>query len=308
MDFDRMDGQVVAISGAGGGIGKEIALDLARRGARLVINDYGTSLDGRSGGQSGPAAEVACEITQSDGQAVPVTADIGSKAGAREVIDAALQSFGRIDGIVHAACVFPEQCSFEDMARADFERVLQVTVGGAWGMAQAAWPHFKAQRSGRVVLIQSAAGFYGRIGMPAYSIAKSSMIGYTSYLRQEGAPHGILVNNLSPVGWSRAAASEDNLGYMEQMFPASDLGPIAALLLHPRFDRSGLMLHSGGGAVTRMFIPETRGVVFDRTAFTPSQIYAQLSEVLDEADYRTPQSTGEVGEALFNAVRQRDGA
>ena len=304
--FDRLDGQVVAISGAGGGIGREIALDLAARGAHVVVNDYGTSIAGDVAGDPGPAARVVQEIVDAGGKAVAVLADVGSKEGADAIVAAALETFGRIDGIVHGACVFPPQGAFEDLNRANFQRVVDVTVNGAWGLCQAAWPHFKRQKYGRVVLIQSAAGFYGRLGMPAYSIAKSSFIGFTSYLTQEGAPHGIMVNNLSPVAWSRVAAVEEGLGYLEAMMPASDIGPLVALMVHPGFDRSGLMLHSGGSVVTAMFVPETQGVAFARGALSPSTVFARLDEIIDEHEYRRPRSTDDVGIALFEAVAARD--
>lgn len=308
MNNGELDQLVVAISGAGGGIGRAIALDVATRGAKVVVNDYGTDLSGRKGGDAGPAERVAEEIRSAGGQACAVIADVGIEAGAGEVINAAIGQFGRIDGLVHSACIFPPQGAFEDMLRADFERVIRVNVHGAWGLTQAAWPHFKAQRHGRVVLIQSAAGFYGRSGMQAYGMAKSSFIGFTNYLMQEGAPHGILVNNVSPVGWSRAPASEgDSLKFMQQMFPAADLGPVVSMLLDPTFDRSGLFLHTGGGMVTSMFLPETRGVIFPREALTPAAIRARLDDILDEREYRRPKSVDDVGRQLYEAVAKRDG-
>jgi len=308
-DFERLDGQVIVVSGAGRGIGRGIAMVAAARGARVIVNDYGTDIAGLQGGDSGPAADVVRAIADAGGEAAAVVADVGTEIGARETVQAALDTFGRIDGLVHAACIFPEQCEFEKLPRTDYKRVVAVTVDGSWGLAQAAWPHMKAQRHGRIVLIQSAAGFYGRIGMPAYSIAKSAMIGFTGYLRQEGAAHGILVNNLSPVAWTRVPAIEDGLAYMESLFPPEDLGTVTALLLHPAFSHSGLYLHAGGGVVTSMSLPETRGVAFARDGFTPSAIHARLGEILDRTDQALERSSvDEVGAALFAAIQARDAA
>jgi hypothetical protein len=94
---------------------------------------------------------------------------------------------------------------------------------------------------------------------------------------------------------------------MQQMFPAADLGPVVSMLLDPAFDRSGLLLHSGGGMVTSMFVPETRGVVFPRDGFTPAAIRARLDDILDEREYRRPKSVDDVGVALYEAIAKRDG-
>lgn len=308
MEDSRFKGRVIVISGAGNGIGRAIALDLAKRGASIVVNDYGTNLTGTEGGDPTAAEAVLSEIEAAGGTGCTAMADVGDEAGASSVIAKAIATFGKIDGLVHSACVFPTQCAFDDLPHADFERVVRVSVHGAWNLTQAAWPHFKAQRYGRIVLIQSAAGFFGRSGMPAYGIAKSSFIAFTQYLADEGKAHGILVNNLSPVGWSRAPASEgDKLDYMKTMTPAADLGPVTATLLHPDFAESGLMLHSGGGVVTRMFLAETQGVTFPREQFTPATIAAQMPEITDPQGCRHPRSIEEVGTALFNAIVARDG-
>jgi NAD(P)-dependent dehydrogenase (short-subunit alcohol dehydrogenase family) len=178
------DSRVAIVTGAGGGLGREHALLLARRGARVVVNDVGGSVDG-VGSSSGPADAVVREIGALGGEAVASSASVTEPDGARAIVDRAIERFGRLDIVVNNAGILRDR-SVAKMTPDDVRAVLDVHLLGAFNMALAVWPHFKEQAYGRFVSTSSAAGLFGNFGQANYSAAKMGILGLSNTLALEG--------------------------------------------------------------------------------------------------------------------------
>ncbi|RMJ09301.1 Peroxisomal hydratase-dehydrogenase-epimerase [Fusarium kuroshium] len=198
----RFDGQVAVVTGAGSGLGKAYAKLLASRGARVVVNDLGGSLRG-DGSTSKAADTVVAELIAAGGKAV---ANYNSVEDGAQIIQTAIRAFGRIDILINNAGILRD-VSFKNMTDQDWDLVNAVHVRGAYKTTHAAWPYFKKQQYGRVIMTSSAAGLYGNFGQCNYSAAKSAMIGFGETLTKEGAKYNILTNIIAPVAASRMTAT-----------------------------------------------------------------------------------------------------
>lgn len=292
-------GRVAVVTGAGRGLGRAIALALAARGARVVVNDLGCELDG-SGGVPGPASEVCEEIRAVGGEAVAVVADIGSEEGVRQTMAATLDRFGRCDAIIHNASPVMPKTSFEGATREGFELSLRVNAGGAWDLAKQAWPQFKRQGHGRIVFINSAAGLWGRGGMPAYSLAKSAMTAFTGYLAREGEEHGIRVNALAPVVATRAWQGQNVPAEIASLAPTETVAQAVALLAHEKCPVNGALFHAAGTVLARVFTGQTTGCVAqDGTA---EAFLEGLPQAMDTSRFVLPPDADASGVHLFAAM------
>jgi multifunctional beta-oxidation protein len=193
----RYDGQVVVVTGAGGGLGKVYALFFASRGASVVVNDLGGSFKGD--GSSSKAADVVVdEIRAAGGKAV---ANYDSVEFGEKIIETAIKNFGRIDILLNNAGILRD-ISFKNMTDQDWDLINKVHIYGAYKCARAAWPHFRKQKYGRVINTASAAGLFGNFGQANYSAAKLAMVGFTETLAKEGFKYNIISNVIAPVGES----------------------------------------------------------------------------------------------------------
>lgn len=196
-----LSGKVVAITGAGRGIGRAIALLCATEGAKVVVNDFGGAADG-VGGDQGPAHDVVTEIRALGGEALANTASVAEWNGAKSVIDDALSTFGRIDAVVNNAGFLRDQI-FHKMAVEDWDAVLQVHLNGSFYVARAAAPYFRRQNAGAFVHFTSTTGLLGNLGQANYAAAKSGLIGLSTSIALDLQRFGVRSNCVAPTAWTR---------------------------------------------------------------------------------------------------------
>jgi NAD(P)-dependent dehydrogenase (short-subunit alcohol dehydrogenase family) len=298
----RFDNKVVLITGAGRGIGRQHALFLASRGAKVVVNDYGGGLRGENGNNPIPADGVMAEIRAAGGTAMTACCDIGDGAEVQAMIDAAIEQFGRLDVLIHNASVYAPLGPFADARVEDLERILRVNVLGGWHVVQAAWRRMVAQGYGRIVTTGSGAGFFGRRKDQAYSIAKSALMGFTKVLATEGAALGIKVNLVGPLAWTDASRDQGMPSIMARFAAPILVTNLVAVLAHECCPVNGEMFHCGGGFVARVFVGETPGAVFEAQAMTPEAVLAGIDRILAEAGYATPTNSDRSGAHLSAAI------
>src|SRR6476646_4111144 len=197
----RFDGKVAIVTGAGRGLGREYALMLGARGARVVVNDFGVAIsdtDGRGAAPAeNPALAVVAEIRAAGGEAVANTDDVTSEAGGEAIVQCALDEFGRVDALVNNAGVV-RQAPFDDYGPELTRPVFASQLDGHFNVSRPAWRAMKRQGYGRILNLSSGAGLWGVAGMAGYSTAKMGIVGLTRALAQEGAPFGIAVNSMAP--------------------------------------------------------------------------------------------------------------
>lgn len=196
-----LEGKVVAVTGAGRGIGRDIALLCASKGAAVVVNDLGTSTEG-DGTDQGPAAEVVAEIVKGGGKAVVNGASVSDPAGATSIIEDAVRNFGRIDGVVNNAGILRDRI-FHKMSEVDWRQVIDVHLHGAFLVSKAAAPYFKEQGSGSFVHFTSTSGLIGNFGQANYSAAKMGIVGLSKSIALDMQRFHVRSNCLAPFAWSR---------------------------------------------------------------------------------------------------------
>lgn len=205
MGTQQLAGKVVAVTGAGRGIGRAIALACADEGAAVVVNDFGGSLSGQ-GADEGPAAEVVGEIVAAGGRAVTNAASVAEADGAASIVDDAIAAFGRIDAIVNNAGISRDGM-FHKMSAADFDAVVDVHLGGTFHLSRAAAPHFREQGSGSFVHMTSTSGLIGNVGQSNYMAAKMGIVGLSNAIALDLRRFGVRSNCVAPFAWSRMTDS-----------------------------------------------------------------------------------------------------
>lgn len=260
------EGQVVVVTGAGGGLGSAYAREIARRGGKVVVNDLGGTTKGEGGGTD-LADQVAQSICDAGGEAVANYDSVATPEGGKHIIQAALDSFGRIDAVIANAGNM-RFGPFEDMSLDELNSLLAVHIGGSWNVAQAAWPHLKQQGYGRVVFTTSSGGMLGNGLLAAYGAAKGGIMGLMHGLSEAGAPHGILCNAIMPNAASRMTADfgQGTLGDNPWIIPVARTmdpaytTPLAVFLASSACTTWHGVYSSLGGRMGRTFIGVTRGL------------------------------------------------
>ena len=230
-----MNGKVVVVTGSGGGIGRDIALAMARQGAKVVINDVGASLSG-DGHSDGPAHEVVNEINTFDGVAVANTDSVADPQGAARIVQQAIDTFGRIDVVVNNAGILRDRF-FHKMSEAEWDAVLKVHIYGSYYVSRAAAEHFKEQGSGAFVHMTSTSGLIGNLAQANYSAAKLGIAGLSKSIALDLQKFGVRSNCIAPFAWSRMINSikvdtpeqEARVEKIRQMTPAK-IAPLAVYL------------------------------------------------------------------------------
>lgn len=269
----NFENRVAVITGAGRGLGRAYALLLASRGAKVVVNDYGSSLQG-SGQDISPAAQVVDEIRQAGGEAIANTDNVATPEGGRGIVEAALTHYGRLDILIHNAGIV-RRAKLLDMSYDEFESVLDVHLRGAFHVVRPAFPVMCAAGYGRIVLTGSINALYGNQGALNYSTAKAGILGLANAVALEGAEHGVTCNAILPVALTRMAEGLDTSSY-PPMEPGQ-VAPSVAWLCHDTCHISGEMLISAAGRVARAYTVETPGLY--QPEWTIEEVAAQQEHI-----------------------------
>ncbi len=279
-------GKVAIVTGAGGGLGREHALALAARGAKVVVNDLGGAVDG-SGGALTAAQKVVDEIVAAGGEAIADGASVTDAAAVQAMVDKAVAQWGRVDILVNNAGILRDK-SFSKMTEADFRAVIDVHRMGAFNCTKAVWPVMNAQKYGRIVMTSSSSGLFGNFGQSNYGAAKMALVGLMQTLSIEGAKSDIRVNCLAPTAATRMteglmppevlAALKPEAVVPAMLFLASDDAPTRAIAC------------AGAGTFEAAHVTLTTGLHLGTAADTPERLAAAWAQVSERAGEQVPAS------------------
>jgi NAD(P)-dependent dehydrogenase (short-subunit alcohol dehydrogenase family) len=269
--------RVVVVTGAGGGLGREYALTLAREGASVVVNDLGGARDGTGAG-SAMADHVVTEIKDAGGRAVANYDSVADQDGAANIIKTAIDEFGKVDGVVSNAGILRDG-TFHKMSFENWDAVLKVHLYGGYNVIRAAWPHFREQSFGRVVVATSTSGLFGNFGQANYGAAKLGLVGLINTLAQEGAKYNIKANAVAPIAATRM--TEDILPpeVLKNLTP-DFVAPVVAYLCSEEVPDTDSIFIVGGGKVQRTALFQNEGVTF-KTPPSVDEIAAHWAEIDD---------------------------
>ena len=295
----RFDGRVAVVTGAGGGLGRQHALALAARGAKVVVNDLGGTLDG-NGGTPSAALAVVEEIRRAGGQAMASGASVTDAVAVQAMIDDAMKEWGRVDILVNNAGILRDK-SFTKMTLDDFRLVVEVHLMGAVNCSKAVWDIMRAQNYGRIVMTTSSSGLYGNFGQSNYGAAKMALVGLMQTLSIEGAKNNIHVNCLAPTAATRMTENLMPEAVLKLLQPETVTPGLLALVAEEAPTRA--ILCAGAGAFERAHITLTQGVFVGLPADAAEQVALQFDALSDRDDETVPasgsaQGTIEVGKAM----------
>lgn len=273
-DGIRFDGRVAIVTGAGNGLGRGYALELAARGARVVVNDLGGGRDGR--GASDAAETVVAEIRSRGGEAIADGANVTDPAQVAAMVGRANGLWGRIDVLINNAGILRDK-SFAKMELEDFRSVVDVHLMGAANVTHAVWPIMRAQGYGRVLMTTSTSGVYGNFGQSNYGAAKAGLVGLMNVLHLEGIRNGIHVNAVAPTAATRMTSDILDETALARLNP--DFVTPAALFLVSERAPSRTVILAGAGTYARLAIVESDGVFLPEGERTPEAVAARFAEI-----------------------------
>ncbi len=297
-------GRVAIVTGAGGGLGRQHALALAARGAKVLVNDLGGARDG-SGGSVTAAEAVVAEIKAAGGEAMANGASVTDFAAVQAMVAQAVDAWGRVDILVNNAGILRDK-SFAKMELADFELVVNVHLMGAVHCTKAVWPIMNEQKYGRIVMTTSSSGLYGNFGQSNYGAAKMALVGLMQTLSLEGAKNDIRVNCLAPTAATRMTEGLMPEAVLAALKPEAVVPAMLVLASQEAPNRT--ILCAGAGTFEAAHITMTQGVWLGTDAQTPERLAAHLAEVTDRTGDSVPQSgaaqgSNEVTKAMANTAR-----
>jgi len=290
----RFDGKVAVITGAGGGLGKTYALLFASRGAKIVVNDLGTAIQGE--GKSSKAADaVVDQIKKSGGQAV---ANYDSVEDGDKIIKTALDTWGRVDIVINNAGILRDT-SFLKMQEKDWDLIYRVHLKGSYSVTKAAWNHMREQGYGRIIMTSSAAGIYGNFGQANYSSAKLGLLGLAKSLALEGEKRNVFVNTIAPMAGSRMTETVMSQEILKELKPEY-VAPLVAYLCHDSCTENGQLFEVGAGWISKLRWERTQGL-FLGDNISPETIAKNWNQVTDWTDASHPTLATD----SFTAVTQK---
>jgi NAD(P)-dependent dehydrogenase (short-subunit alcohol dehydrogenase family) len=288
-------GKVAIVTGAGAGLGKIHALELAKRGAKVVVNDLGSSVDG-SGGSSAAAQAVVEEIKKAGGEAIANGASVSDKKGAESIVADAVKAFGTVDILINNAGILRDK-SFSKVTLEDFELIVSVHLLGSVYVTKAAWPVMNEKGYGRIVMTTSSSGLYGNFGQTNYGAAKLGVIGLMNTLKIEGEKKNIRVNAIAPIAATRMT---EGLGIPEEFFKKlkPELVTPAVLFLCSENAPTGTIIEAGAGHYSKVAIVEARGAKLGDNV-TPEDIEANFAKITDMTGAQEFRMGGEASMKVF---------
>jgi NAD(P)-dependent dehydrogenase (short-subunit alcohol dehydrogenase family) len=295
----RFDGRVAVITGAGGGLGKTYALELARRGAHVVVNDLGGASDG-SGKSHSMADQTVAEIKAAGGEAAANYDSVATPQGGEAVIKTALDKFGRVDIVINNAGILRDK-SFAKLEPQDLEIVLDVHLKGAFYVSQPAFRAMKEQNYGRFLFTASAAGIFGNFGQANYGAAKMGLVGLSNVLAVEGAKNNIKSNVIAPIAKTRL--TENLLGPLAGALEPTTVTPLSCYLVSEACELSHEVFSVGGGRLARVFVGLTPGWFAGKgKAVSVEDVRDHLGEIMEEKGYIVPKSIGDEMRVLAKSL------
>jgi NAD(P)-dependent dehydrogenase (short-subunit alcohol dehydrogenase family) len=294
----RFDGKVAIVTGAGGGLGKQHALELARRGAKVVVNDLGGAMDG-SAGHSDAAKAVVDEIVAMGDEAIANGSSVTDDAGVARMVADAMDKWGRIDVLIANAGILRDK-SFSKMDIADFELVLNVHLMGTVKPTKAVWEIMREQNYGRIVVTTSSSGMYGNFGQSNYGAAKMGILGFMQTIKLEGQKNNIHINAISPVAATRMTENLMPPAMLEKLKP--EYVTPGVVYLASEDAPTGAILTAGAGvfAMTRLY--ETEGVYLGEGGLSVEEVRDNWAKISDEAGQKPYFAGSEQGQKFFRKM------
>ena len=294
-------GRVAIVTGAGGGLGRQHALALAARGAKVVVNDLGGARDG-SGGSQTAAQAVVDEIRAAGGEAIANGASVTDWDAVQAMVQETIATWGRIDILVNNAGILRDK-SFAKMELADFRLVMDVHLMGAVHCCKAVWPHMTEQKYGRILMTTSSSGLYGNFGQSNYSAAKLALVGLMQTLAIEGAKNNIRVNSLAPTAATRMTEDLMPEAVLAALKPEAVVPAMLVLVAEDAPTRT--ILCAGAGSIEAANITLTEGAWIGLGNEAAERLHAQMPQVTDRANAVVPESGAaqgslEVARAMAN--------
>lgn len=281
-----LSGRVAIVTGAGGGLGREHTLLLAKRGAKVIVNDLGGARDG-SGSNATMAEQVVEEIRQAGGEAIANGASVTDFAEVEAMVGEAMAAWGRVDILVNNAGILRDR-TFAKQDLSDFFTVVDVHLAGSVHCTKAVWGIMTEQGHGRIMMTTSSSGLYGNFGQAQYGAAKLGLVGFMKTLAQEGRKHGIRVNALAPSAATRMTADIMNEDDLAALSPASVAPGMLALVCDDA--PTGMIMCAGAGSFEAAYITLTRGIAVDLGEDAPEHVLAGLGRILDRTGETVPET------------------
>jgi len=280
----RFDEQVAIVTGAGHGLGRTYAEELARRGAAVVVNDLGVDVHGLG---SGPAAQVVVdEITTAGGRAVANMDSVATAEGGQAIVDAAIENFGRVDIVINNAGILRDK-SFHNLSFQEMDDIFDVHLRGAFFVSQPAYKVMREQKYGRFLFTSSAAGLFGNFGQTNYSAAKMALVGLSSTIAIEGAKNGIHSNAIAPI--ARTRLTEELLGPMAEALHPEFVTPLALYLVSRDCPLTHEVFSVGAGRYARAFVGVSDGWFSGKgTVPTAEEVAEHIGDIRDLTNYIVP--------------------
>lgn len=302
MSLDFKD-KVAIVTGSGNGIGKGYALELAKRGAKVVVNDLGGTVDG-SGGSLSAADAVVQEIEAAGGEAMANGANVAKQEDVKAMVEATMEKWGRVDILINNAGILRDK-SFGKMEWSDFEAVINVHLLGSALCAHSVFPIMKEQEFGRIVMTSSSSGLFGNFGQTNYAAAKMGVVGLMNTLKLEGAKYNVHTNSIAPTATTRMTEHLFPAEFAEKLNPKYIIP--AVIFLASEKAPNGEILEAGGGVVANTYVMETMGKYFGTDEnFTAEAVANHWAEIADTTDARRLTQGGEVAIKHFEKIQQSE--